>query len=176
MRPELAIGMQVTAGIAPSPAAVGFLFHAGLGFHPWGDGKPWFSLAGEARIDAPASRSLDDASSLSTSLRAGSGLFCGHVGLTSSGQVSGLFLCALGTGGVVNAHVESSSRVVFNWPYGGMGTRFGLEAPLGGGVTVRVHVEVVPTLHAARFGANGQEPWRTSDVTGSLGATAAYVF
>lgn len=160
---ELSAGGFVSAGSAPA-IAVGATLSAGYRFRT-------LSLAGELRFTAPAS---DNVASL-PGARISAFAFGGAV--VPCVRVAPVFGCAV----LSIAEVFASSTGV-DAPrkdaglYVGAGLRGGIEAPISPRFALRLSVEGLASVRSARLILDGTEVWKTSPISGAIGAALVTYF
>ncbi|MEP7122992.1 MAG: hypothetical protein ABJE95_18840 [Byssovorax sp.] len=160
---ELSAGGVVSAGFAPAVA-----FGATLGA-----GYRWrvFSLAAEVRFTAPAS----------TNVAAFPGV------RVSTVSIGGAVLPCVRTAPVFGCAVLSFADVFGSSTgvdvprngsglYVGAGLRGGVDAPISPRFAIRLAVEGLITVRSAHLILDGSEAWKTSRLTGSVGAALVTYF
>lgn len=147
------LGGQGALGVAPAPVA-GLLVIGAPRYRN-------FSLAFEFRMDATASRALENGSTIESRLMAGSIAPCFHLGPG--------YVCPIGTLGSVEASSDAANAEQDSGIYAAVGLRLGTEWALAENFVLRTHADVLGTLTPVSIELDQRSVWDMSPVTGSLG-------
>ncbi len=160
--PEVSLGPVVSAGISPGPLAFGFAVGGALRLRS-------LSLGLEGRIDAPGSKSVAREGTVSSWLLVASLVPCLHLGIWSGCAVAqGGSMQAAGPG-VPGTHSEST-------PWWAAGGRLGVELPIGGGLRIRFHGDLLGDLSPVTLHLADGLTWTAPPLAGSVGADLVFHF